>query len=62
MQSNFEARIAELTTEVRMKTFQTERAALSQEESLAHLKQANVVIEQQRKKIEVSLSTPQRFD
>ncbi len=48
-----EGKISELNTQLKMKAFEHERTILTFEETSANLKQANLIIEQQRKKVEV---------
>jgi hypothetical protein len=53
LQSALETKIAELSSQLKIKTFEHERLVINFEETSAALKQSNLIIEQQRKKIEV---------
>jgi progesterone-induced-blocking factor 1 len=53
MQLSLENKIAELTSQLKMKAFELERLGITFEETMSNLKQSNILIDQQRRKIEV---------
>jgi hypothetical protein len=53
MQSSLEGKISELHSQIKVKTFEMERTTINYEETVSNLKQCNLIIDQQRKKIEI---------